>query len=159
MRRDVKALFTYVAASFLFLSAVVAQDARQAGIRTLVYGADTVAHCAAPVKALQRELPALQFPDGWTLGIVCNPIAWAEILQIADPPRTSSAFSNLIRHSTVLNAAIFRAPRAIYHHTLAHELGHATCNCSSEKTAEEFAVQYALSERQMATAHLGARTH
>jgi hypothetical protein len=93
----------------------------------------------------------MRFPDGWTLGIVCNPVAWQKILRIADPPRTNRAFSNLILRSTALNSAIFRDSRSGYRHTLAHELGHALCQCADEARAEQFAMKHDGAERAIAT--------
>lgn len=131
----------WLATLLLLMSAAQAQTAH-GRVRILVYGARTVGECAAPVKALQAELATLQFPAGWTMGIVCNPLAWEQILRIADPPQTDSAFSNLLRHSTVLNAAIFSGSRRMYRHTLVHELGHAICMCGSEQRAEDFAAKH-----------------
>jgi hypothetical protein len=129
------------------------------GVRLMIYGADSVSQCAAPVKALQTELQTLPYPDGWTIGVVCNAVAWEEIVRIANPPQTSTAFSNLIRRSTVLNAAIFREPRSKYRHTLAHELGHANCNCKDEDKAEEFALRHDGLHRTLARAHAGDEGH
>jgi hypothetical protein len=136
-------------APLLLLATAQAQTAR-GGVRILIYGAETVEQCAAPVKALQAELPTLDFPEGWTVAIVCNRIAWEQVLRIADPPPTSTAFSNLVRHSTVLNSAIFRQSRYQYRHTLEHELGHAKCMCGSEQQAEQFARRPKAGDRTMA---------
>jgi len=108
-------------------------------VRILVYGVDRVAQCAQPVKELQAELQTLAYPDGWTIGVVCTPVAWESLLKIADPPPTQAAFTNFIRHSTVVNAAIFRLRRSQYRHTLAHELAHVVCQCKDENTAEQMA--------------------
>ncbi len=124
----------------LFCAAGLADDLpAPAKVRILVYGVDSVAKCAGPIKALQDELQTLRYPDGWTIGIVCNPLAWDMLLRIADPPPTRTAFSNFIKHSTVLNAAIFRESRFSYRHTLAHELAHVTCQCADERKAEQLA--------------------
>jgi hypothetical protein len=108
-------------------------------VRILVYGVDQLAHCAQPVKELQAELQTLAYPDGWIIGLVCTPVAWDSLLRIADPPPTRTAFTNFIRHSTVVNAAIFRLPRSVYRHTLAHELAHVLCQCKDENQAEHMA--------------------
>ncbi len=139
-------------APLLLLASAQAQTPR--GVRVLVYGARKIGDCAAPIRALQAELPTLPFPDGWTIGVVCNAVAWDQILHIADPPPTDTAFSNLIKRSTVVNAAIFRQSRAQYHHTLAHELGHAECNCASEWKAERFALQQEALERKKVLAKM-----
>lgn len=108
-------------------------------VRILVYGVDDVARCAEPIKALQTELQTMRYPDGWTIGIICNPIAWQSLLRIADPPPTSTAFTNFIRHSTIINAAIFHQVRSSYRHTLLHELAHVTCHCADERVVEQLA--------------------
>jgi hypothetical protein len=153
----VKPLLWSLAPLLLLVSSAQAQESAAGEIRVLVYGVDTVEQCAAPVKALQAEMQTMRFPQGWTLGIVCTPVAWEEILKIADPPRTNRAFSNLIRRSTVLNSAIFRDSRALYRHTLAHELGHAMCDCNDEHKAESYAVKHDRQDRAIAKIDAGAK--
>ncbi len=133
-------------APLLLLASAHAQTTH--GVRVLVYGARKIADCAAPLKALDAELPTLPFPDDWTIGIVCSAVAWEQIVHIADPPPTDTAFSNLVKRSTVVNADIFRRPRSEYHHTLAHELGHAQCRCADEWKAERFALRQEALERK-----------
>ena len=152
-----KPLLWSLAALLLLLSPAPAQDAPTAKVRILIYGAETLSECAGPMKALQAELPTLHFPDGWTLGIVCNPMAWQKILHIADPPRTNRAFSNLILRSTVLNSAIFRGSRSEYRHTLAHELGHAHCRCKDEAQAEPVALKHDRAEGTIARVAVGVK--
>lgn len=108
-------------------------------VRILVYGVEEVAKCAEPLKALQTELQTMPYPEGWTIGLVCNPLAWDSLLRIASAPPTSTAFTNFIRHSTVINAAVFHEARSSYRHTLAHELAHVTCHCADERQAERLA--------------------
>jgi hypothetical protein len=153
----VKPLVWSLASLLLLLACAHAQDAATGRVRILIYGADTVSECAGPLKALQAELPTLRFPDGWTVAIVCNPVAWQRILRIADPPRTSRAFSNLLLRSTVLNSDIFKDLRSHYRHTLAHELGHALCHCENEARAEQFALKHDAFDRAMAKVSVGVK--
>ncbi len=135
-----RTLLRTLACLLLCTAAVFAADApAPAGVRILVYGVDDLAKCAEPIKALQAELQTLHYPDGWTIGIVCNPLAWESLLRIANPPPTRTAFSNFIRRSTVVNAAIFREQHSFYRHTLAHELAHVICLCGDEYKAEQMA--------------------
>lgn len=122
-------------------AAFAADAAAYSGPRILVYGVNDLAKCSGPIKALQAELQSMSYPDGWTIGLVCNPIAWERLLRIADPPPTHTAFTNFIKHSTVINAAIFHEPRSSYRHTLAHELAHVTCQCADEHKADQLARQ------------------
>lgn len=140
MRETLKLLLRSLAS--LLLCSAVALGADLAGashVRILVYGVDDIAKCAGPIKALQAELQRMPYPDGWTIGIVCNPVAWESLLRIADPPPTRTAFTNFIKHTTVINAAIFHDMRSSYRHTLAHELAHIDCQCADERKVEHMA--------------------
>ena len=132
-------LLHWLALVLLCATGACAAESDAPQVRILVYGVDDLADCAEPIQALQAELRTLPYPSGWTIGIVCTPVAWEALLRIADPPPTRSAFSNFIRRSTVINAAIFRQIRSSYHHTLLHELAHVTCQCTDEHKAEQLA--------------------
>jgi hypothetical protein len=140
LRETLKRLLRSLALLLLCSAAAFGADlAAPSHVRILVYGVDDVAKCAGPVKALQAELQTLPYPEGWTIGIVCNPLAWESLLRIADPPPTRTAFTNFIKHSTVINAAIFHEVRSSYRHTLAHELAHVTCQCADERKVDQMA--------------------
>jgi|SRR4051812_19534239 hypothetical protein len=118
---------------------VPATTAVAIGPRILIYGVDKVSECSDQSSALQTELATLSYPNDWRILVACSPVAWQNLLRAADVHGTHSAFTNLRKRTTVINADIFRRFSSQYRRTLAHELGHILCNCSSEAKAEDFA--------------------
>jgi hypothetical protein len=110
-----------------------------APIRILLDGAKTAADCQFPADTLRHELETFHFPPGWTLGIVCNPVRWEELLLKIDPPRTHTAFTKLSIRTTVFNGTIFQDFPASYRLTIAHELAHIHCQCADEARANSIA--------------------
>ncbi len=108
--------------------------------KLLVYGVDKLADCTEEYQAVQQELATLRYPPNWTIGVVCNQSAWDSLIDIAHV-HTQTGFTNLYKHTTVINARKFRESRLRFRHTLAHELGHITCQCDSEERAEELAAR------------------
>lgn len=108
--------------------------------KLLVYGVDKLSDCNEEIAAVQQGLADLQYPGNWTIGVVCNQSAWNTLIALARV-RTQTGFTNLQKRTTVINAHKFRESRARFRHTLAHELGHVTCQCESEDKAEEVAMR------------------
>ncbi len=122
----------------LLFTMASAQSGASAGPKLMVYGVDKLADCAAEYQAVQQELATLAYPSNWTVGVVCNQNAWNSLIAFARV-HTQTGFTNLQKHTTAVNARKFRDSRVRFRHTLAHELGHVTCQCDSEERAEELA--------------------
>lgn len=98
--------------------------------------------CAALPVAVQiiNHLPT-PYPRDWTVVIACSDSDWHYLQRKADALGTSDAFTNIkgkttvIRGELFLNPPIGRPARLV----LLHELGHITCQCGNEDTAENFA--------------------
>ncbi len=119
-----------------------AQDAPHSRYDFMVYGVKHVSECAAPLQVLQVELQTVEFPDGWRFIVTCNPLSWEFARKVAGNPPTDRAFTDRHQHLTVVNATTLRMPRREYRHILVHELGHVTCDCNDEKTAEVFTAHF-----------------
>ena len=75
--------------------------------------------------------------------VACNPTAWEELQRNADASGTSTAFTNVRGHITILNGTIYlqslplrgtthRTPRMV----LEHEYGHLVFQCGDEGKAD-----------------------
>jgi hypothetical protein len=93
--------------------------------------------CLKALQTLSSELKVIRFPDDWTIAATCNSVTWEAARHRAGNPPTKTAFTGLKPKITVINAAVFQELEPVYRRTLAHELGHIRCNCSSEGIAED----------------------
>jgi hypothetical protein len=93
--------------------------------------------CLTSLRTLENELKVIVFPDDWTIAVTCNSLTWEAARQRAGNPPTQTAFTGLKPKVTVINAAVFREFASVYRRTLAHELGHIRCGCTSEGRAED----------------------
>jgi hypothetical protein len=98
--------------------------------------------CAALPAAVQiiNHLPTA-YPRDWTVVITCSDSDWHYLQRKADAFGTIDAFTNIKGKTTVIRGEIFLNPRIgrSARVVLLHELGHITCQCGDEDTAEEFA--------------------
>lgn len=109
--------------------------------RIVLFGVRKQAECQRALDSLSHELSTFHrsYPQEWTIDVMCTDITWNELCQIADQKKTSTAFTVLSKKQTFVRGDIFNHTRSAYRQTIAHELGHILCKCSSEEIADSFA--------------------
>jgi hypothetical protein len=98
--------------------------------------------CAALPVAVHiiNHLPTA-YPRDWTVVIACSDSDWHYLQGEADAFGTRDAFTNIKGKTTVIRGELFLNPPIGRPAPLVllHELGHITCQCGNEDTAENFA--------------------
>ena len=92
------------------------------------------------------DLNAVQFPGDWTVYVTCDAGTWQRIKQRVGGMNTDAALTDRQHKFTIVNGMMYnplfsfagyvqKTPERI----LRHELGHITCNTSSEDVADRYA--------------------
>ena len=116
------------------------------GHAATVSGLNTKPERCPAMALLIVDLNAAQFPADWTVYVACDPGTWQSIEQRVGGVNTSAALTDRKHKFTIVNGMMYnplfsfagyvqKTPERI----LRHELGHITCNTSSEDLADRFA--------------------
>jgi hypothetical protein len=95
---------------------------------------------------MMADLNAVQFPADWTVYVTCDAGTWQRIKQRVGGMNTDAALTDRQHKFTIVNGMMYntlfsfagyvqKTPERI----LRHELGHITCNTSSEDVADRYA--------------------
>jgi len=116
------------------------------GHAATVSGLNTKPERCPAMALLIVDLNAAQFPADWTVYVACDPGTWQSIEQRVGGVNTSAALTDRKHKFTIVNGMMYnplfsfagyvqKTPERI----LRHELGHITCNTSSEDVADRYA--------------------
>lgn len=101
--------------------------------------------CPALV-SLMEDLKTVQFPLDWTVYVTCDAGAWQGVQRKVGGLHTDAALTVRSSKLTIINGMMYATPFSFEHYSqmnsqgiLRHELGHITCNTSSEERADHFA--------------------
>ena len=125
----------------LFLSLAFTQ-----GHAASVTGLSTKPDRCPALALMMADLNAVQFPADWTVYVACDAETWQRIKQRVGGMNTDAALTDRQHKFTFVNGMMYNAlfsfagyvqktPERI----LRHELGHITCNTSSEDVADRYA--------------------
>ena len=130
-----------LAGLILFLSLAFTQ-----GRAATVSGLNTKPEKCPAMAPLMADLNTARFPDDWTVYVACDPGTWQSIERRVGGLNTEAALTDRKQKFTIVNGMMYnplfsfagyvqKTPERI----LRHELGHITCNTSSEDVADRYA--------------------
>ena len=130
----------------LWLSCILLVFVQSTFAKVLVAGVKDAAACSYATEPLTEDLKDIGFPKDWTIVVACDQLVWEKLQRKGDAFRTSTAFTNLAGHITVVNGAIYlqmfplRGTRySTPKEVLEHENGHIRCKCNDEGKADKAA--------------------
>lgn len=129
-----KGLFVILALT-LPLGSAFAQKIQVAGVKKAM-------DCELVTRPLLADLPAVGFPEDWTIIVACNQEVWRLLQRRANATLTNTAFTQVENRITVINGMMYMETLPLKGSThatplavLKHEHGHILCNCNDERKA------------------------
>jgi hypothetical protein len=96
--------------------------------------------------SLMEDLKTVQFPIDWTVYVACDAGGWQGIRRKVGGLNTEAALTVRTSKLTIVNGMMYAHSFSFERYSqknslgiLRHELGHITCNTSSEERADHFA--------------------
>jgi hypothetical protein len=111
-----------------------------------VIGLNTKPDRCPALAPMMADVDAAPFPPDWTVYVACDAGTWQRIKQRVGGVNTDAALTDRQHKVTIVNGLLYnpmfsfagyvqKTPERI----LRHELGHITCNTSSENLADRYA--------------------
>ena len=125
------------------LSVLTLGNLAHAAIISVLNAKPTQCPALAP---LLEDLKTFDFPADWTVYVACDAGTWQDVQRKAGGLNTDVALTVRPSKLTIINGMMYTPSFSFENYTqktpqrvLKHELGHITCDTSSEEKADRFA--------------------